>query len=46
MSKNKEKKSITVDLDTWQILSKLKVELNLPDLDAVIRLLMKEADRP
>lgn len=36
------KKTITVELETWQELTKIKAELNLESLDAVIKELLQK----
>jgi len=36
------KKTITVELETWQQLTSIKVALNLESLDAVIKELLKK----
>ena len=35
------RKTITVELETWQKLTRIKVDLNLESLDAVIKELLK-----
>ena len=37
-----KKKTITVSLETWRQLTKIKADLNLESLDAVIRELLKK----
>jgi len=37
-----KKKTITVSLETWRQLTKIKADLNLKSLDAVIRELLKK----
>jgi|YelNatPaOPRAMG01_1025707.scaffolds.fasta_scaffold25926_2 predicted CopG family antitoxin len=36
------KKTITIKLETWQQLTRIKVDLNLESLDAVIKELLKK----
>ena len=36
------KKTVTLNLDTWRELMKIKVDLNLDSLDAVVRELLKK----
>jgi len=35
------RKTITIELETWQKLTRIKVDLNLESLDAVIKELLK-----
>ena len=37
-----KKKTITIELETWQQLTRIKVDLNLESLDAVIKELLKQ----
>jgi len=37
-----KKKTITIELETWQQLTRIKVDLNLESLDAVIKELLKK----
>jgi len=41
--KNKGKKTINVELETWQALSKIKVDLGLKNFDEVIRTIIAKS---
>jgi len=41
--KNKGKKTINVELETWQALSKIKVDLGLKNFDEVIRTIITKS---